>query len=444
MSTFIGQLIGFVVIVWFLNKFAVPPVRRLMAAQKEAVRKQLEDSATATERLAAADEYHTQRVDQGRAEGRRIVDEARTDSVHIADQLNTQAGVEAERIKVQGGQQVSLLRAQMVRQLRGELGSAAVRRATELVTAYVSDPQAQSATVDRVLDDLEAMAPAAFAAEPPASDLRSASREAQGAVVSRFDAVSAPLSPEGLATLSAELTAVASLLLREPILARHLAEANGEVEAKRQLLRRVFDGRVGRPAMELLDTAVAVRWSDTGDLVGAVEHVSQLALLTRAERDHQADEVAEQLFRFGRVLDSEPQLNALLSDYGKPPAERVALLRGVLAGGSGANPTAAALLAQLVELVHGQRADDAVAELAQLAVSRRGEVVAEVGAAAELSQSQRRRLADVLARVYHTPVSIQLTVRPELLGGLVVAVGDEVIDGTLSSRLAAAATELPD
>ena len=67
-----------------------------------------------------------------------------------------------------------------------------------------------------------------------------------------------------------------------------------------------------------------------------------------------------------------------------------------------------------------------------------------MAAAAELSDAQRHRLSDVLARIYHTPVSLQLIVDPELLGGLAVAVGDEVIDGTLSSRLAAAATKLPD
>jgi F-type H+-transporting ATPase subunit delta len=61
-----------------------------------------------------------------------------------------------------------------------------------------------------------------------------------------------------------------------------------------------------------------------------------------------------------------------------------------------------------------------------------------------LTDSQRSRLADVLARIYHHPVSVQLNVDPALLGGLSVAVGDEVIDGTLSSRLAAAETRLPD
>ena len=444
MSTFIGQLVGFLVILWIINKYVVPPVRKLMADQKEAVRNQLDESAQATKRLAAADQFHTQRVEQGAAEGRHIVEEARTDSVRIAEQMRLQAGVEAERIKVQGGQQVSLLRSQMIRALRGDLGSESVERATDLVKAHVADPQARSATVDRFLDELESMAPAAFAPEVASTGMRSASRDAQSAVVARFDAISGSLSTDQLSTLSEELTAVGKVLLDEPILARHLAEASGETDAKKQLLQRLLGGRVGSTTLDLLDTAVSVRWSRTEDFVGAVQHVARLSLLARADRDYQADEVAEQLFRFGRVLDSEPQLTTLLSDYSKPAADRVALLRGVLDRASGSNQIATALLSQTVELLDGERVDEAVRDLAQLAVSRRGEVVAQVSAAADLSDSQRRRLTEVLTRIYHTPVSVQLTVDPELLGGLSVAVGDEVIDGTLSSRLAAAATKLPD
>jgi F-type H+-transporting ATPase subunit delta len=77
-------------------------------------------------------------------------------------------------------------------------------------------------------------------------------------------------------------------------------------------------------------------------------------------------------------------------------------------------------------------------------VARRGEVVAHVSAAADLSDAQRARLTEVLTRIYGHPVSLQLHIIPELLGGLNIAVGDEVIDGTLSSKLAAAETKLPD
>ena len=444
MSTFIGQLVGFAVIVWIIMKYVAPPVRRLMVDQQQTVRDELEESSVATQRLAAADQYHARRVADGQSEARHIVDEARSDSVRIAEQLRTQADIEVERIKVQGGQQVSLLRTQVIRQLRTDLGNESVRRAGDLVRAYVADPQARSATVDRFIDELESMAPAAFTPEIGNSGMRSASRDAQLALVDRFDSMATSLTSDQLSTLSAELASVAELLLREPILARHLAEATGETEAKKELLVRLLGGKADANTIELLDTAVSVRWSATKDFGGAVEHVARLSLLVRAEREHQADEVAEQLFRFGRVLQSEPRLNSLLGDYSKPAQDRVSLLRGVLDRAGGTNPTAGALLTQTIELLHGDRADEAVQDLAQLAVAHRGELVAEVAAADELTESQRRRLAEVLARIYHHPVSVQLNVDPELLGGLSVAVGDEVIDATLSSRLAAAETRLPD
>ena len=444
MSTFIGQLVGFGVIVWILMRYVAPPVRRLMAAQQETVRDQLEESSVATQRLAAADQYHAKRVADGRSEARHIVDEARTDSVRIAEQLRAQADVEVERIKTQGGQQVSLLRTQMIRQLRTDLGNESVRRASDLVQAHVADPHARSATVDRFLDELESMAPAAFAPEIGAAGMRSASREAQSAVVERFESMATSLTGEQLSTLSDELASVAELLLHEPILARHLAEATAETEAKKQLLTRLLGGKVDANTIDVLNTGVSVRWSATKDFGSAVAHVARLSLLVRAAREHQADEVAEQLFRFGRILQTQPRLNSLLGDYSKPAQERVSLLRNVLDRASGSNPTAGALLTQTVELLHGERADEAVQDLAQLAVAHRGEIVAEVAAADELTDIQRRRLADVLARIYHHPVSVQLNVDPELLGGLSVAIGDEVIDGTLSSRLAAAETQLPD
>jgi F-type H+-transporting ATPase subunit delta len=82
--------------------------------------------------------------------------------------------------------------------------------------------------------------------------------------------------------------------------------------------------------------------------------------------------------------------------------------------------------------------------LAEVAVARHGEVIAHVKAAVELTDAQRERLAQVLSRIYGHPVKAQMQIEPELLGGLAISVGDEVIDGTLSSRLAAAQTQLPD
>ena len=446
MSTFIGQLIGFLVIIWLVWRYVVPPVKTMMRNQQEAVRAALEESASAAKKLADADAMHAKALEDAKNEAARVTDEAKTDSGRIAEQLREQAGIDAERIKAQGVQQVQLLRQQTIRELRQNLGLESVQRAEELVRAHVTDPAAQAATVDRFLDELEAMSPSTTVFEAGASvNLRAASREALAALVKKFDEVADGLDAAGLSTLADDLTAVAKLLIAETALNKHLAEPKDDAAPAVRLLERLLDGKVGAPALDIVKTAVSQRWSTESNLVEAVEHVARLALLVRADKANQSEEVEDQLFKFGRVLDTDSRLTTLLSDYTTPAEGRLGLLAKILeGGGSAVNENAAALLAQTVELLRGERADEAVADLAELAVSRRGEVVAHVGAAAELSDAQQSRLTEVLGRIYGHPVSLQQNVDPELLGGLLISVGDEVIDGAVSSRLTAAKSGLPD
>ncbi|OBC06878.1 F0F1 ATP synthase subunit B/delta [Mycobacterium sp. 852013-50091_SCH5140682] len=445
MEIFIGQLIGFAVIAYIIWRFVVPPVKALMAKQQEAVRAALAESAEAAKKLADADAMHAKALADAKAESGKVTDEARNDSQRITAQLVEQAGAEAERIKAQGAQQVQLMRQQLIRGLRNGLGEESVAKADALVRAHVADPAAQSATVDRFLDQLDQMAPSSAVIDTAAtSTLRAASRESLATLVDKFDAVAGGLDAAGLTTLADELAAVAKLLLSESVLNRHLAEPTDDPASKVRLVDTLLSGKVGATALDLVRTAVSQRWSTDGNLVDAIEHTARLALLKRAEIGGEVDEVEDQLFRFGRVLDAQPRLSTLLSDYTTPADGRIALLDKVLTGNAGVNSTAAALLAQTVGLLRGERADEAVIDLAELAVARRGEVVAHVTAAAELSDTQRNRLTAVLTRIYGHPVSVQLHVDPDLLGGLSITVGDEVIDGTISSRLAAAATGLPD
>jgi len=445
MSTFIGQLVGFAVIVFVIWRYVVPPVRRMMTNQQENVRKQLEDSADAKKRLDEAEKAHEKALEQAKAEAKQVTEEARVDAERIVEHLRVQADAEVERIKVQGGQQVQLLRAQLIRQLRQDLGVESIGRAGELVREHVSDPESQSATVDRFIDELDAMAPSETVIEDRATArLRSASRESLAQLVTKFDEVTADLKPAQLSEVGDDLASVTKLLARESILTRHLADPADDPAPKVGLLETLLEGKVGDTALEVLKAAVSGRWSSDENLVDAVEHSARLALLVRAEREDAAGDVEEQLFRFARVLDAQPRLTTLLSDYSAPAEGRVKLVRAVLGNGSGVNATTAQLLSQAVELLRGERADEAVLDLAELAVARRGEVVAHVSAAADLSDEQRTRLTEVLTRIYGHPVSVQLHINPELLGGLNIAVGDEVIDGTLSSKLAAAETKLPD
>jgi ATP synthase F0 subunit b/ATP synthase F1 delta subunit len=446
MSTFIGQLVGFGVILLLVWRYVVPPVRKMMVDRQNTVRQQLDDAAAAADRLAEASQAHDKAREDAKAEAKRITEEARADAERIAEQLRAQADAEVERVKVQGAKQVDLLRAQLVRQLRQDFGAESVRRAGELVRGYVADSAQQSATVDRFLDDLDAMAPSeADVQYPIAEKMRSASRLALTGLMKRFDELADDLDDGGLSTLADELTSVAALLDRETVVTRYLTVPAEDAAPRVRLLERLVSDKVGQPALDVLRSAVSERWSANSDLVDAIELVSRQALLTRAERAGQVDDVEDQLFRFSRILDVQPRLSILLGDYEAPAEGRVRLLRNVLEGsGINVNPITVDLLSKTVELLRGQPAEEAVLTLAEVAVARRGEVVAHVSAAAELSDTQQERLSRVLSRVYGHPVTVQMQIDPELLGGLAISVGDEIIDGTLSSRLATAQTQLPD
>jgi ATP synthase F0 subunit b len=446
MSTFIGQLVGFAVIVWLVVRFVVPPVRKMMEDQQNAVRQQLADSAAAADRLAEASRAHEKAKEDAKAEAKRITEEAQSDAKRIVEQLHAQADSEVERIKVQGTKQVELLRAQLIRQLRQDTGAESVRRAGELVRTFVGKPAQQSATVDRFLDDLDAMAPSeADVAYPVGAKMRSASRTALGDLVKALGETAEDLDDKGLSTLADDLTSVAGFLIHESAVTRHLTVQAEDAAPRVRLLERLVSGKVGQPALDVLKKAVSERWSAEPDLVDALELVARQALLIRAERAGQVDDVEDQLFRFSRILDAQPRLALLLGNYETPPDARIRLLRKVLdSAGAGVSPITAELLAKTVELLRGQSAEVAVQGLAEVAVARRGEVVARVSAATELSDAQQTRLTEVLSRIYGHPVTSQIQIDPELLGGLAITVGDEIIDGTLSSRIAAAQSQLPD
>jgi F-type H+-transporting ATPase subunit delta len=311
------------------------------------------------------------------------------------------------------------------------------------VLDHFAYPAAKVATVDRFLADLEDMSPSNAVIETGASArLRAASRQALAVLSEKFDDVAGRLREPGLSTLADELVSVVKLLVAEPILNRHLAEPSDNPSAKLALIDRLLADKLDEHTLELLRVAVSQRWSAEADLLAGIEHTARLALLKLAERNDEVDDVEDQLFRFGRVLDAQPRLTSLLSDYSAPADDRVALLATVL--GDGANQTAKALLSQTVGLLRGERADEAVIDLAELAVARRGEIVAHVTAAADLTAAQHTRLTELLTRIYGQPVAVQLHVDPELLGGLSIVVGDEVIDGSIASRLAAAQSQLPD
>src|SRR6478735_6500855 len=202
MSTFIGQLVGFAAIVALVWRYVVPPVRKAMADRQEMVRQQLKDAATAAKRLVDSTTAHSKAVEAAKEEAETLVEEAKSDAGRIAEQMKAQSEAEAKRITAQGVRQAELLRAQLSRQLRLELGHESVRQAGDLIRNFVADDEQKSATVDRLLDELDDMAPEAAEIQYPVlAKMRSSSRRALGSVADRFDTIAKDLDDPALEKL---------------------------------------------------------------------------------------------------------------------------------------------------------------------------------------------------------------------------------------------------
>jgi F-type H+-transporting ATPase subunit delta len=70
-----------------------------------------------------------------------------------------------------------------------------------------------------------------------------------------------------------------------------------------------------------------------------------------------------------------------------------------------------------------------------LVADQRGKKVATVRVANALDATQQERLASALSTRYGVDVTVNVIVDPQVLGGMRVEIGDDVIDGTVSSRI---------
>ena len=234
--------------------------------------------------------------------------------------------------------------------------------------------------------------------------------------------------------------AVSRLLSSQPRLRRALADPSTAAGARSQLAGAVFTGKISASAVELVQRVVASRWSNPWDMTDALSIAGDTLLLGAAEKAGRLDDIEDQLFRFGRIVRGNDQLRTLLDDQSVPAERRSALLADVL--GSKVDPVTAALLDQGVRSNRKRTVELAVDDLLDLTATRRGRSVADVTSAVPLSDVQLSRLGTALTHIYGRPITVRTQVDASVRGGLVIRVGNEVIDGSVEYRLATVRAEL--
>ena len=247
-------------------------------------------------------------------------------------------------------------------------------------------------------------------------------------------------SGEELIGLAEELFAVARLLDGQPALRRALSDPSGKPVDRAALARRLLDGKVSPATLELVETMARQRWSRPLDLVEAAETLATDAAFDAADAEGRLDAVEDELFRFGRIVAGDPELSRVLSDRTGPAKGKADLLDRLLA--NKVSPVTALLLRNVLTASNVGHAEDAIERLSETASARRGRSVAFVTTAVALTDAQEQRLTAILGRLYGRTIGLQVTVDPDVLGGLIIRVGDEVIDGSIVHRLEVAGRRL--
>ncbi|MFL6070077.1 MAG: F0F1 ATP synthase subunit delta [Actinomycetes bacterium] len=229
------------------------------------------------------------------------------------------------------------------------------------------------------------------------------------------------------------LFSVAALLYAQPSLRAALTDPARSGDDKAALVQSLLGGKMAEQVIDLLSGMVRARWSAPRDLAEAVSRLGVEAVLVSAQRHDRLDEVQDELFRFAGIVASHPDLRLALTDRALPVERKSDLLTDLLKEKS--TVESARLIVHAVTEPRGVSLEGNLQRLADAAAARHERQVATVTAAVPLTERQRERLSGALAGQLGHNVQINVVVDPAVVGGLRIAIGDEVIDGTLATRL---------
>jgi len=156
-------------------------------------------------------------------------------------------------------------------------------------------------------------------------------------------------------------------------------------------------------------------------------------LFQEVDRLERIDDIEDELFRFARIVDANPELRRALGDPSTDVGRRVRLVEDLLRGK--VQPATMRLATYVLRAGHIRDLVGTLEWLAELAAEERGRRVAEVRSAVELDDLERRRLAEALQRTVGHAIEVRVQVDPSVVGGMTVEIGDTVIDGSVRHRL---------
>lgn len=245
--------------------------------------------------------------------------------------------------------------------------------------------------------------------------------------------ISAKRGDSGFAETGSELLNVTKLFASDKALRVSLADAGQPADSRESLVRDLLGSKISSLALEFVVAATRSRWSSPDDLVEGVESLAAFIVFAAAESAGELERVENEIFAFGHAVDANAELQMALTNPAFSPDLKAGVVRDVLADRVAKG--SALLLEHTGANLRGRRVDVALKNLSDIAANLRNRIVAEVRVAIPLTSEQVTRLSSVLARIAGQQVSLNVVVDPSVVGGVSVRLGDDVIDGSVSTRL---------
>jgi F-type H+-transporting ATPase subunit delta len=258
---------------------------------------------------------------------------------------------------------------------------------------------------------------------------------ARGALDSAVKGASASAASE----LSSQLFFAADVFASKTSLRRAFTDGSRDASSKKALVADLFGSKISPTASELLSTIANLRWSAAGDLVIVIEQLAIEAQASAANIDGELDRVESELFSVSRLVADNFELRKALVGHGSVAAKG-ALISEVLS--KSASGSTVKLAMALVTSLRGRSIEAAFADYLFGLANRRNRLIALVRVAAEITDAQKSRLAAAIEKQVGQPISVNIQIDPSIIGGVSVKFADDLVDGSISNRLAGAGRAL--
>ena len=239
-------------------------------------------------------------------------------------------------------------------------------------------------------------------------------------------------SESDMVNLPGDLFAVVDVLESSAALRRAVTDPGAPEQSRRQLVHGLLDGKVSKVAADMVADAAAMRWSGGRTFAAALDRQAVRAQLIEADRNGHLEEAEDELFRFARTVEANPDLRNALADRSVDLRGREELVEQLLAGK--VNEATLALAKRAVRARERTFAHT-IEGYVTLAAALKNRVVATVRVAQPLTAEQRERLRETLSTQVGREVAVQEVIDPHVLGGVRVELGDEIVEGTVAGRL---------